>query len=111
MPGFRKDNASGARREIPTSIVGEGISTPMPGENPPISSPDLSLGPVGPTPTDPTVIPTATAESPPARQLREKLERQGGTSSANSTRTTFRSALRGAAGGGGGAVSFANLIL
>jgi len=48
-------------------------------------------------------------ESPQARQLREKLERQWATSSSNST--TFRAALRGGAGGGGGAVSFVNLIL
>ena len=108
IPGYRKADASGTRRILPTSLVGQGISTPMPTENPPISSPDLSLGPVGPSPTDPAVMPTVQAKSHEARRLREKLERQLGTSTANST--TFRSALRGG-GGGGGAVSFANLVL
>ena len=64
MLSYRKDDAGGTRRILLTSMVGEGISTPMPGENPPISSPDPSLGPVGPAPTDPTVTPTVSAESP-----------------------------------------------
>ena len=107
LPGFRKDDAGGTRRILPTSMVGAGVFTPRPGEA--ISSPDPSLGPVGPTSTDPDATPTVTTESPQARQLREKLERQWATSSPSST--TFRAALRGAGAAGGGAVSFANLIL
>ena len=79
LPGFRKDDAGGTRRILPTSMVGGGVFTPRPGEA--ISSPDPSLGPVGPTSTDPDATPTVTTESPQARQLREKLERQWATSS------------------------------
>ena len=69
MLDFRKDDTGGARRILPTSLVGAGVFTPWPGENSLISSPDPNLGPgpVGPTPTDPAVTSTVDTESPQAR--------------------------------------------
>ena len=79
MPGFRKDDAGGARRILPASMVGAGVSTPMPNEASPISSPDPNsgLGPASSTPIGPAVTPAVDAESPQARQLRQKRESPG----------------------------------
>ena len=108
LPGFRKDDTGGTRRVLPTSMVGAGVFTPRPEEVPDFQ-PRSEFGSCGPYLCRSCSHAYSDTESPQARQLREKLERQWATSSPNST--TFRAALRGAAAGGGGAVSFANLIL